>query len=78
MDVTTYEFSTLYSFYSWPNVVLPVIGGYLMDSVFGIRIGTVIFAVFIILGQVTNQSLRQFCDKRAKCFPRWYGACISF
>ena len=77
MHVTTYQFANLYSWYSWPNVILPFVGGYLMDSVFGIRIGTVIFAVFIILGQVTNQSLRQFCDKSAKFSPRWYGACTS-
>lgn len=52
MHVTTYQFANLYSWYSWPNVILPFVGGYLMDSVFGIRIGTVIFAVFIILGQL--------------------------
>ena len=51
MGVTTYEFANLYSWYSWPNVILPFVGGYLMDSVLGIRIGTVIFAFFIILGQ---------------------------
>ena len=76
MHVTTYQFANLYSWYSWPNVILPFVGGYLMDSVFGIRIGTVIFAVFIILGQVTYQSLRQFCDS-ATFSPRWYGACTS-
>lgn len=52
MDITTYEFANLYSWYSWPNVILPVLGGYLMDSVFGIRLGTVIFAGFIIIGQI--------------------------
>ena len=31
MDVTTYEFSNLYAWYAWPNVALPIIGGYLMD-----------------------------------------------
>ena len=77
MHVTTYQFANLYSWYSWPNVILPFVGGYLMDSVFGIRIGTVIFAVFIILGQVTNQSLRQFCDKSPKVSLGWYGACTS-
>ena len=51
MDVTTYEFSNLYAWYSWPNVALPIIGGYLMDSVFGIRLGTIIFATIIIGGQ---------------------------
>ena len=52
MDITTYDFANLYAWYSWPNVILPIVGGYLMDSVFGIRLGTIIFAVFIILGQI--------------------------
>jgi len=52
MHVSTYQFSNLYAWYSWPNVVLPIIGGYLMDSVFGIRLGTIIFAIFICIGQV--------------------------
>ncbi len=51
MDISTYQFANLYAWYSWPNVLLPIVGGYLMDSVFGIRIGTIIFAMFIILGQ---------------------------
>ena len=57
MHINTYQFSNLYSWYSWPNVVLPIVGGYLMDSVFGIRLGTVIFAVFICLGNFKNFSL---------------------
>ena len=52
MGVSTYQFENLYALYSWPNVVLPIIGGYLLDNVFGIRLGAVIFAAFICLGQV--------------------------
>ena len=52
MGISTYEFSQLYAWYSWPNVILPIVGGYLMDSVFGIRLGTILFASFIILGQI--------------------------
>ena len=52
MNVTTAEFTSLYSCYSWPNVILPVVGGFLIDSVFGLRLGTIIFSVFILLGQL--------------------------
>jgi len=52
MDISTYQFSLLYAWYSWPNVILPLVGGYLMDSVFGIRLGTNIFAFIICIGQV--------------------------
>ncbi len=51
MHVDTFQFANLYAWYSWPNVILPIIGGYLMDTVFGIRLGTVIFAGIICVGQ---------------------------
>lgn len=51
MNASLYEFNKLYSFYSWPNVALPIVGGYLMDRVFGIPLGAIIFALFICLGQ---------------------------
>lgn len=51
MDITTYQFANLYAWYSWPNVILPIVGGYLMDSVFGTRLGATIFAGFIIAGK---------------------------
>ena len=31
------DFMLLYSLYSWPNVFLCFLGGYLIDKVFGIR-----------------------------------------
>ena len=37
MDVTTAQYALLYALYSWPNVVLSCLGGYLIDRVFGIR-----------------------------------------
>ena len=43
---------SFYSWYSWPNVVLSLFGGFLMDRVFGIRLGAVIFACFVFAGQV--------------------------
>jgi len=49
VDTTHYQF--LYSFYSWPNVVLSVFGGYLIDRVLGVRWGAILFSSFICLGQ---------------------------
>lgn len=51
MNVTTLEFENLYAYYSWPNVILPIVGGYLIDKVLGIPFGTIVFASFICLGQ---------------------------
>ena len=56
MGISTYQFANLYAWYSWPNVVLPIVGGYMMDTVFGIRLGTIIFALFIIIGELSPKS----------------------
>ncbi|KAJ8368807.1 hypothetical protein SKAU_G00088350 [Synaphobranchus kaupii] len=52
MKLTTSQFMQLYAWYSWPNVVLCFFGGFLLDRVFGIRLGTVIFSLFVCFGQV--------------------------
>ena len=62
MNMTTAQFANLYSWYSWPNVVLPVVGGFLMDRVLGIRFGTMVFAFIICIGQAIF-SLGGFLDR---------------
>ena len=52
LNITTTQFSNLYAWYCWPNVVLPIVGGFLMDRVLGIRLGTMVFALFIVIGQI--------------------------
>lgn len=37
MNLNTAQFMQLYAWYSWPNVVLCFLGGFLIDRVFGIR-----------------------------------------
>ena len=52
-EITPERFAHLdSSFYYWPNSVLPIIGGFLMDRVLGIKWGAVVFAGFIVLGQI--------------------------
>uniref|UniRef100_A0A672MFS1 Lysosomal dipeptide transporter MFSD1 n=1 Tax=Sinocyclocheilus grahami TaxID=75366 RepID=A0A672MFS1_SINGR len=51
MSLNTASFMLLYAWYSWPNVVLCFLGGFLLDRVFGIRLGTIIFASFVLVGQ---------------------------
>uniref|UniRef100_A0A9J8AZT2 Lysosomal dipeptide transporter MFSD1 n=1 Tax=Cyprinus carpio carpio TaxID=630221 RepID=A0A9J8AZT2_CYPCA len=52
MSLNTASFMQLYSWYSWPNVFLCFLGGSLLDRVFGIRLGTIIFSLFVLVGQV--------------------------
>lgn len=42
----------LYSVYSWPNTVLAFFGGYIIDKVTGIRMGTTLFCGLIFIGQI--------------------------
>lgn len=52
LGLSTTEFTMLYSIYSWPNVVLCFIGGFLIDRVFGIRMGTIIYMFILLIGQL--------------------------
>uniref|UniRef100_A0A1A9VXR8 Lysosomal dipeptide transporter MFSD1 n=1 Tax=Glossina austeni TaxID=7395 RepID=A0A1A9VXR8_GLOAU len=52
LNITTTQFTLIYSIYSWPNVVLCFLGGFLIDRVFGIRLGTVIYLFILLVGQL--------------------------
>ena len=54
MDVDNTYYNLLYSLYSWPNVILSLIGGVLIDRWLGVRIGTVVFSSLVCLGQVSE------------------------
>lgn len=49
-DLTNVNYNLLYSVYSFPNIVLPLFGGLLIDRL-GIRVGVVIFSFLLIIGQ---------------------------
>jgi hypothetical protein len=52
LKISVGKFMGFYSWYSWPNVILCFFGGFLIDRVFGVRIGAVIFSLFVTVGQV--------------------------
>jgi hypothetical protein len=52
LKITTSTFTAFYSWYSWPNVVLCFLGGYLIDRVFGIRLGAIVFGSMVLFGQI--------------------------
>ena len=52
LKINTATFTAFYSWYSWPNVVLCFLGGYLIDRVFGIRLGAIVFSVLVLIGQI--------------------------
>ena len=52
LNLTEGKFMLFYSLYSWPNVVLCFFGGFLIDKLFGVRLGAIIFSGFVLVGQV--------------------------
>jgi MFS family permease len=50
LDIDATRYSLLYSVYSMPNMVLPVFGGILLDSM-GVRFGLVLFCAILTIGQ---------------------------
>ncbi len=57
MEVNTATYMSLYAWYSWPNVVLCFFGGFLIDRVLGIRLGAILFAAFVTVGQVCSDCM---------------------
>ncbi|XP_023246010.1 major facilitator superfamily domain-containing protein 1 isoform X2 [Copidosoma floridanum] len=51
LHMSTSKFVILYSVYSWPNVLMCFVGGFLLDRVFGIRWGTIIYMGLTLAGQ---------------------------
>ncbi|KAJ8952492.1 hypothetical protein NQ318_003288 [Aromia moschata] len=62
LNMTVSQYTMLYSIYSWPNVVLCFIGGFLIDRVFGIRLGTNLYMTITLLGQI-GFALGVYCNQ---------------
>jgi MFS family permease len=52
LKINTATFTGFYSWYSWPNAVCCFLGGYLIDRVFGIRLGAIFFSTLVFSGQI--------------------------
>ena len=50
MHLTDLEYNSLYSVYSFPNIILPLVGGLVIDKM-GVRVGTFVFTLIMIIGQ---------------------------
>ena len=49
-NLSNFQYSMLYSLYEFPNIILPLFGGLIIDF-FGVRITTVVFSLMVILAQ---------------------------
>ena len=50
LEMNTTEYNMMYSIYSFPNIILPLIGGYLVDTL-GLRRCISILSVLVCIGQ---------------------------
>jgi MFS family permease len=64
------EYGNLYAIYSFPNIFLCIVGGYILDSVLGRRKGTFVFAAIVTLGQLLvtiaakyNSIIMMYCGR---------------
>ncbi|XP_018568613.1 major facilitator superfamily domain-containing protein 1 isoform X2 [Anoplophora glabripennis] len=62
LNISILQCNMFYSFYSWPNVILCFIGGFLIDRVFGIRLGTNIYMAITLIGQIVF-ALGVYCNQ---------------
>ena len=51
--IDSIQYNLLYSFYSWPNFVAAIIGGFMVDGCLGRRLSLIFFLVVACVGQAT-------------------------
>jgi dipeptide/tripeptide permease len=51
LDISHTSFNFLYSCYSFPNMILPLFGGFLIDFL-GVRVAIFLFSTLLIIGQL--------------------------
>jgi len=51
LNMSQTEFMLLYTFYSAPNIVMCVVGGFLVDVILGKRIAAILFTFLVLTGQ---------------------------
>ncbi|GAM24715.1 hypothetical protein SAMD00019534_078900 [Acytostelium subglobosum LB1] len=50
--VTEVKYGLLYSVYNFPNMIIVFFGGFMIDRVFGLRLGSLLFCVLVLAGQI--------------------------
>eukprot|EP01016_Furgasonia_blochmanni_P008234 TRINITY_DN13316_c0_g1_i1.p1 TRINITY_DN13316_c0_g1~~TRINITY_DN13316_c0_g1_i1.p1 ORF type:complete len:520 (-),score=13.91 TRINITY_DN13316_c0_g1_i1:12-1571(-) len=51
LELSDFQYNLLYSVYSFPNMILPLIGGHIVDWL-GVRTGVVVFSTILLAAQV--------------------------
>eukprot|EP01029_Cantina_marsupialis_P031124 TRINITY_DN87841_c0_g1_i3.p1 TRINITY_DN87841_c0_g1~~TRINITY_DN87841_c0_g1_i3.p1 ORF type:complete len:453 (+),score=120.02 TRINITY_DN87841_c0_g1_i3:72-1430(+) len=76
MNSTT-KYTKLYSVYSFPNTIQPFVGGLIIDKWLGLRLGTVIFAILILIGQTIVSISAQMAKNAPQTQKVYYMALLG-
>ena len=49
LNIKPTQYAMFYSFYSYPNIILPLVGGIMLDKI-GVRLGLILFTVLVTMG----------------------------
>ena len=71
----SFRYNLLYSVYSWPNVVLPFIGGVVTDRL-GVRLTSVVFMTLLFVGQAVTAFGSSLPAGDAAWYVMWAGRTI--
>lgn len=52
MDINAKQYNVLFSIFSWPDIVLSMCGGIVMDRIIGLRTGIVLVAAVALAGEI--------------------------
>ncbi|CAF4142411.1 unnamed protein product [Adineta steineri] len=52
LKISSSTFTSFYSWYSWPNVIMSAVGGVLIDKWLGVARGATIFCSIVVVGQL--------------------------
>ena len=81
VDITQYEL--LFAVYSWPNAIVPLLGGLLIDKLIGLRVGFILFITqwpfyHLLQKQAFRQPLARngwykqlVLPRTVQCMPLW-------
>ncbi|CAL8070628.1 unnamed protein product [Calicophoron daubneyi] len=72
LSITATEFMNFYAFVSWPNVIMCFIGGFLVDRVFGIARGALVFSSIVFGGQLLFGIGAFINSYPLMCFARFF------
>jgi hypothetical protein len=67
--LTDADILLFYSIYSWPNTVLALFGGVIVDKITGMRLGALLFCFFILFGEHDCAKSQQVSPTQKQLFP---------